>query len=278
MWRDVATMQELHGLFRTESLEERLRVRKAAGSEFLSDATVDRAYQLDKVLFDLPTPRRPYDIRFLKGIHEHQIAYFINSPGFGFTRMRLPTREGVMHGLRGDDPTRQPGSKEIQTDDPALGAKQWALRPDVDRFYAPHWNAVADFAHPEGFGSYEDRAHVSGFQSHRFSKVPRPFDEWTLHTVDLVGLLMHEEPVAYVSENLPRMDELRTAATRSLDEFESTGLTALRRGEDVVVATSGPSLRMFGSIRNVEQCSTCHAIARRELLGAFSYRFGRSER
>ena len=58
---------------------------------------------------------------------------------------------------------------------------------------------------PEGFGYVKDRKHVAGFQSHGFTKVPEAADEWKVATVDLVGLLLHDKPVVYVSEKLPQI-------------------------------------------------------------------------
>jgi hypothetical protein len=147
---------------------------------------------------------------------------------------------------------------------------------DAELFETSHLHALADFLYSAGFGYVKDRRHVSGFQAHRFSTVPAPVAGWSVRRLDLVGLAMHEEPVAYVSDHLPRMDELRNAPTRRLDEFESRGLTALRGGEDLFVEERPPGLRLLGSIRNVPMCVECHGGARGDLLGAFSYRFGRT--
>ena len=83
--------------------------------------------------------------------------------------------------------------------------------------------------------------------------------------------MLHEKPVAYVSANLPRMDELKKAPTRPLDRFESGGLEKLRGGEDLVTAEAGANLRMLGAIRSARQCVDCHGGRRGDLLGAFSY-------
>jgi hypothetical protein len=88
---------------------------------------------------------------------------------------------------------------------------------------------------------------------------------------------MHEEPVAYVSEHLPKMDELREAPTRALDNFEEMGLKQIQRGEDLYARESGSTLRLLGAIRATKQCTTCHACDRGDLLGAFSYTLKRAE-
>jgi len=104
-----------------------------------------------------------------------------------------------------------------------------------------HRAGVLDFVNFENFGYIQDRRHVSGFQSHQFGKVPEPSAAYRVETLDLVSLLLHDKPVAYVSANLPRMDELKKAPTRPLDRFETGGLEKLRGGEDLVVAGSGLS-------------------------------------
>jgi hypothetical protein len=120
-------------------------------------------------------------------------------------------------------------------------------------------------------GYVEDRHHVAGFRPHRFSRLPEAERlQFKIETIDLVGLLLHPEPLAYVSANLPRMDKLRAAPTRPLDEFESVGLEKLRAGEDIVGAKAGDHLRMVGAIRNLKQCVQCHGGERGDLLGAFS--------
>jgi hypothetical protein len=75
----------------------------------------------------------------------------------------------------------------------------------------------------------------------------------------------------YVSENLPRMEELKSAPTRNLSAFEQDGLKALRGGEDLVVDSHLNQIRMVGSIRATKACMKCHEVNRGELLGAFSY-------
>ena len=134
-----------------------------------------------------------------------------------------------------------------------------------------HRAGILDFINFENFGYVKDRRHVAGFQSHRFSKVPEPTDGWRIETLDLVGLLLHEKPIAYVSANLPRMDELKKAPTRPLDRFESGGLEILRGGEDLVTANAGADLRMLGAIGSAKQCVDCRGGRRGDLLGAFSY-------
>ncbi len=145
------------------------------------------------------------------------------------------------------------------------------------QFDTLHEASVLDFTNPAGFGLVKDRTHVYGFQRHGFSKVPDPADTWKVGTIDLVGLLLHETPVAYISANLPRMDELRGAPTRPLDPFEAQGLEHLRGGQDLFVRGSDKRVRMLGAVRSVKQCLACHGGDRGDLLGAFSYTLRRGD-
>jgi hypothetical protein len=144
-------------------------------------------------------------------------------------------------------------------------------------FDSLHEASVLDFVNPAGFGLVQDRTRVLGYQKHGFSKVPDPADTWTVGTIDLIGLLLHPEPVAYVSANLPRMDELRDAPTRPLDPFEVEGLERLRGGKDLFVRGSDRQARMLGAVRATKQCLACHGGDRGDLLGAFSYTLRRGE-
>jgi hypothetical protein len=152
---------------------------------------------------------------------------------------------------------------------PAAG-ESWGLR-------LLHREGVEDFVYPAGFGYVKDRRHVAGFQSHRFSGVPGPDEEWEVRRLELVSLLLHDRPVTYVSESLPRMDKLRGAPTRPLDGFEAAALERLRRGEYLLVADAPEGVRMLGAIRSVNPCTSCHGGERGDLLGAFSYTLRRGE-
>jgi hypothetical protein len=77
--------------------------------------------------------------------------------------------------------------------------------------------------------------------------------------------------VAYLSRNLPRMDELRDAPTRPLDDFERARLEQLRAGRDLSAASAPRRIRMLGAIRARNSCLKCHSADTGDLLGAFSY-------
>ena len=151
------------------------------------------------------------------------------------------------------------------------GIRQGLSRPADAHLYELNTVSVLDFANQRDFGYVQDRHHVAGFQPHAFSQIPASPKDLIVETVDLVSLLLHGEPVAYVSADLPRMDELREAPTRPLDAFETPALDRLRDGEDLLTTEAGTYLRMLGSIRSAKQCVQCHGGERGDLLGAFSY-------
>ena len=201
-------------------------------------------------------------------LHEQTVSEFIRRPNFGFRRLPLvPSEQDLNSGLRDQPPPHQPGSPaptrpvSSQSSGELSGPAGTKLLNDL------HTKGVLDFVHPNGFGFVKDRAHVAGFQSHGFSKVPKASAKWEVARLELVSLLLHQEPVVYVSERLPSMTEVRGAPTRPLDRFESDGLAALRNGEDLHIAGT----RMVGSIRATKQCLECHGGSRGGLLGAFSY-------
>ena len=138
-----------------------------------------------------------------------------------------------------------------------------------------HERNFLSFLDPFNFGYVRDRDHVVGFRPHQFRKEADAPQRWKVERLELVGLLKYDDPVVYLSENLPAMDELRDAPTRPLDTFESEALAKLRRGEDLMVQDHPDHMRVLGSIHAVKQCVRCHHAERGDLLGAFSYRLAR---
>jgi hypothetical protein len=224
----------------------------------------------------------------LQTLHENYVRAFANAPGFGVVRMIGPDLRDIQRAnpIRtappfslpeppdpSDAPSLSVGDLTLDPADSAL-ATSGLSRNDLRLF---HHESVYDFANPVGFGFARDRGHVAGFVSHRFTRYPpKPGKEpdakhWRVESLDLVSLLKHAEPVAYVSKRLPRMDELRDAPTRPLDEFEVEGLTKLKAGEELYRAESGRRVRMVGAIRARDECLKCHSVDKGELLGAFSY-------
>jgi hypothetical protein len=146
------------------------------------------------------------------------------------------------------------------------------------------------FARPRVPGQDRKAKLKMGFWPHHFRHVPDvprtvrkdekvpEKEKWLVQRIELVSLLKHEQPVAYVSKHLPRMDELRKAETRPLDGFEMTALASLKKGETIVSDASVNRMYLLGAVRAATQCLDCHSVERGTLLGAFSYELVRTPR
>jgi hypothetical protein len=216
-------------------------------------------------------------VRQLQKLHERTVEVFASRPGFGMARMLGMSERTLQGGLRPEQPIPQPGTRITFTW--STGDLEMAA-PANDNFeqnWQMHSDSIVDFVNVPGFGYFKDRQQVAGFQAHQFSQAPTPAEHWILQSVDLVGLLLHDEPVVYVTANLPRMEELRGAATRQLDDFEAAGLAALGGGDDLFQRETTAGRRLLGAIRSARQCVACHDRERGDLLGAFSYTLTRDK-
>ncbi|HLW68400.1 MAG TPA: hypothetical protein VKS79_23990 [Gemmataceae bacterium] len=200
----------------------------------------------------------------LRRLHEETFQTFINSPGFGVARRLRPIPP-----LGDSSVVPQAGHRS-----PVLELPSSAETP-AGASFSDLWFlndlSILDFLNPRGLGYVNSRREVAGFRPHEFRNSPTAANPWTLQTVELVSLLIHEHPAVYVSPNLPRMSELRGGPTRPLDKFEERGLAELLRGEDLYIREIDGTCYMLGAIRAVKQCQTCHGCERGDLLGAFSY-------
>jgi hypothetical protein len=274
VWGSQQEYSRLRQRFPYESMEQRL---PPPGST----SHVDRLPELTDlrltILEEQIGERKFSRAHYLKQLHEDTVGLFVNSPGFGVARLSQPSEWNLTTGVREERSLPQPGTPFKPSVSPG-DLEREARDADEATVYDMHKASVLDFVHPEGFGFYKDRRHVAGFESHRFRSTPGASEPWKLQTVDLVGLLMHDEPVVYVSAHLPRMGELREAPTRPLGAFESVGLSALRRGDELFVRERAGGLQMLGAIRAAKQCTACHGCERGDLLGAFSYTLRREGR
>jgi hypothetical protein len=208
----------------------------------------------------------------LERIHAGIVQQFIKARGFGVGRMPvMATPENLNNSnlerinqlivdLQNAEPPESSDSIFVGSDDPAAAA---ALNQ--------HEANVLHFANANKFGFVRDREHVAGFLPHEFIDRPAEFRSWKVQKLELVSLLKFDEPAVYISNELPKMKDLKDAKTRPLDSFESQALTALRGGDDLQVQSNPDSIRMLGSIRALKQCIKCHSVERGDLLGAFSY-------
>jgi hypothetical protein len=208
-----------------------------------------------------------YREHVFREIHESTIQSFVNSPSFGVGRMIYLPSDGVLRKYRTEAPPAQPGIYSSSTSTILPSVRDDAVLNSL------HKSAILDFSNPLSFGMIESRNRVAGFQPHGFTKVPTPDNSWKLQTIELLGVLLHPEPVVYLSARLPAMDELKVTPTRPPDTFERAALQMLKKGDDLVTAEmqDGGRMRMLGSLRNGTTCMKCHGGERGDLLGAFSY-------
>jgi hypothetical protein len=265
----IAAHQKLMDQYAFESMEDRAPEPKKSKGK----ASIESESQLNQLEQKVKDGGNGFRELMLQRLHDESVQSFIDSPGFGVVRRIRPTEQTLKVNLERDDslipqPDTQPTSTLSERDlKDANDVQPGPLR-------ALHLDSVIDFVNPRGFGLIVSRKKVAGFQSHRFGGVPKA-GSWKVHTIELVGLLKHEEAVVYLSDELPRMDKLRTSPTRALNTFESAGLRVLQEGEDIYIRETPTGLRMVGAVRAIEKCTECHGGERGDLLGAFSYNLSR---
>ncbi len=239
----------------------------------------------------------------LARIHSAEVEKFVTNPGFGYMRMVTPFG-------RLDAPEKYPGdwSEADRGDEVKLPADGDFFTPNPDKagptlparaaLASFHTATAHEFARPDSWGLVKDKKEVAGFLPHALRFAPNEhyrrrvdrenpiknkdgnvtgypdIERWAVRKVELVGILMHDSPVAYVTESkkLPTMADVANAKTRELTDFESKGLKQLAAGKDaVVVDATTNQVRMVGAIRMAQACLKCHDGSRGDLLGAFSY-------
>lgn len=272
-WLRLPDLRDAHPL---ESLEARLPKRNSLRPELSGPmeselAELENAVDFTTRIAYFNGSRRAHQLQML---HEDRVQAFVESFGFGAGRMTMmggPVTAGSLkQGLREESSVSQPGYKPLEWLSEAA-AEQIKPAATTSALQTLHMSSFLDFTYPQAFGFFKDRRHVAGFRPHQFSAVPNTEKEWKITTLELVGLVVHDQPVAYVSELLPRMDLLKSAPVRPLDIFESQGLETLRGGDTLYIRQQGASVRMLGAIRAAKQCTSCHDCERGALLGAFSY-------
>lgn len=233
-----------------------------------------------------------------KLLHEEEVAKFVEQSGFGYTRMLMPTatRDSKYYELPEVKPLSPDAMPELSDDSGPLlqiaqsydehRAAKGAMRimPNVFDMRGLQSESRSAFADPGTFGYVKSIDRVVGFAQHGFRRRPTPpidggqrqpatgsWKFWKLVRLELTSLLKHDTPRVYVSEHLPRMDELGSAGTRDLSKFEAESLAKLNAGEELVVDAKLNHIEMFGAIRASRECKQCHEVPVGTLLGAFSY-------
>lgn len=294
-------VSELRRQFPFESLEARLRYeqRKRQNSRTapgLSATTRSALEEIERMSADKNMNVRAESLRLL---HTDQVSKFTRRPGFGLSRIR--DLEPSLDYLEYPEPEPVPLASAAmhsaeQASEPAIVLPQSGIATGPGTSWTPsaemlshfHMRDSQHFAGPWSIGYVRARHQVAGFRSHGMAGVSElrrplqpeeaanpPADHWQVSRLELVSLLKFDEPAVYVSENLPRMNELKEAGTRRLDAFEAQGLEKLQAGEEIVTTATLNEIRMLGAVRAAKQCMQCHDVARGELLGAFSYRMRR---
>lgn len=203
--------------------------------------------------------------RALARLHEEALAHFYSDPRFGMARLP-PVFEKVVKDWK--MPWFSPGELD--------GAEGIPFKAEMDKI---HTASVGDFLDPKAPLPAED---VAVFRFRGLDGELLKFDKgkkvWEAKSVDLVGLIKHDEPVAYVSEKLPDMKKLSKTPIRPLDEFEVAGLDTLKKGENLYGRSRDGVIRMLGAVRANASCLTCHDDKKEgDLLGAFSYTLREAE-
>lgn len=231
----------------------------------------------------------------LHGLHRTVARRFAEELGFGIVRGRrlgistlerpfeIPAFPQPGDSRLGSDP----GLGPVADDDVTAALAEYHTARGVDFANAPGFEVLARGDGSRGDAALPDDADLAdapfliGFRPHatRTEAGGGPLmPAWRLHRVELIGLILHDEPVGYASESLPRMGETATHAVRPLTEFESDALPKLAAGAWVHAAADDYRLRALGALPAAKACAECHGVPVGTLLGALSYDFLRELR
>lgn len=276
----LAELREWQQEFAFRSMIDRLQYEERAAPAVTAEPATPLTPEIEHRLAEFE--RESYygsRVHMLQRLHDDTRAEFEVLTGFGPIRMMQLHRRYLELPPDEQTPVPQPQPAEAPWEFDERWTSLEALpipALEQDRLLSLHDAGLSDFLDPERMGYIEDREHVAGFDSHRFKQVPELYasgesNRWEVQRLELIGLLSHDRPVAYVTEHLPDLEELGDAAIRELDEFERDGLAQLRTERDIVTAEQVSSIRMLGAVRASQSCLECHQVQRGELLGAFSY-------
>jgi hypothetical protein len=274
---ELGEWSALEGRFPMESVADRLAyetqpsdLRQELAARDHSQTNSDRLDGLEKRAESWQSHQRT---KSLERLHAGAVTQFINSQGFGVARMLRAPRPSTLRPPDKNWERLQRGMDPRDEQPPDLGDSviHGTNESGTKIALGQHEANVLNFANPYDFGYVRDRDHVAGFVTHEFVGEPAGFRLWKIEKVELVSMLKFDEPAVYISNELPKLKDLKDAKTRPLDSFESQALVALRHGEDLQVQSSPDSIRMLGAIRALKQCIKCHSVERGDLLGAFSY-------
>ncbi len=284
---DMREYRALHAKFPLVSLADRLSYEAPRGSvESVGPmaAEVETREMMDRSLDDSSEARSARRRQVaLKELHSQTFLEFAAANGFGASRMR----DSQYWTLMVDPlPPPKPLPKRPEIIDPPTAIQNSVLAAGNDVPLQPpplpsQIEAVRQFTAMIDSAYVPARQRAAGFVSHAMTKAPAiqgaSAEDWLISRLDLVSLRKFAAPRVYLSEHLPRMDELRNAKTRPVDDFEQRALHQLHEGEDIVLDQQLNTIRMVGAVRAAKQCLDCHSVRRGELLGAFSYLLDRKQ-
>jgi hypothetical protein len=282
---EMRNLEALRVEFPVESLEDRLAYESTEASTETTPVDYNISEDVETRLQQLEEEREyrgGMRHRMLLVLHESNVHDFAIARGFGVSRMGSVRRGWIE--LPESEPIPLPSPIIDEPYEPDLGTApplaadfhNEAPSPSRDSLTSIHNFGLRDFLDPETMGYVKERRQVAGFQSHQFRQEPN-FEsaDWQVTRLELISMLRHETPVAYVSANLPSMEELKDSPTRPLTSFERASIESLRREKDVEISEDLNRIFMVGSIRAAKDCLDCHSVRRGELLGAFSYELQR---
>lgn len=191
--------------------------------------------------------------REMRRVHTATTSWFVQRPGFGSGRLAMPERSQFVK--------------------PAVDARSNVLSLAADPWTLPTWTEGELAATDEGRVA-EDLKILYADSSRDFTRAAATnrYREkaWEIKSLDLVGLVKHERPVAYITDQI-RMNKLKETPIRELDFFEAMGVDQLKNGKDLYSRNDRGIVRMLGAIRAETECLSCHQVEKGTLLGAFSY-------
>ncbi len=162
-------------------------------------------------------------------LHRTTVEIFIDRPNFGKRRMILPLQDVVTA------PKVEPKKDAPEKDPPApkADAEQPAKKP-----HYPVEPTTEDGKSDTFLGALR-----SQFATDDKKEVLK------IRKVQLIGLVMHKEPVVYDTDKMPDMKEPKEVPTRALDEFEKKALEAIRGGDNLKAEKrTNKEIRMVGAI------------------------------
>jgi hypothetical protein len=174
----------------------------------------------------------------VRWMHEHTVGVFIEGEGFGFGRM--PTNLGAIITA----PQTQSDNNDVAWGPDVREAGKGKVHHGVER---------PTYAYGRG-----------GLRTEGGSEF------WEVRKVYLIGLVKHQAPVVYLTDQIPNMKDAKNVPTREPDAFEKTALERIKDGENVAVEQTENTMRVLGPIYAGKTCVKCHE-QKGQLLGAFTY-------